>query len=123
MTRCRASHCRHNGVVVMHVARHPRSLCREHAQQVLDGHKIELKPYRQPGVEPAPRCFIVDRRRDDSGVSGIGIVAEGVEFTDGTVCLRWVTETATTVLFDSMQDVRTIHGHGGTTTVRWLEEM
>jgi hypothetical protein len=66
---------------------------------------------------------VVDRRKDDSGVSGIGIVAEGVEFTDGTVAMRWVTETATTVIFDNMADVRLIHGHKGSTTVRWIEEM
>lgn len=109
-------------VVVMVVGRKTRALCRDHAQMVLDGLKVELKPFRQPGVEPTPRTFALDRRIDGSGISGVGIVAEGVEFTDGTVCLRWLTETQTTVLFDNIGDLRKIHGHGATTQVRWLDE-
>lgn len=90
---------------------------------VLDGERIELKPYRQPGMEPSPRTFHLNRKVDESGISGVGTVAEGVEFTDGTVCMRWLTETQTTVLFDNIGDVRKIHGHGSTTQVVWTEEI
>jgi len=90
---------------------------------VLDGEKIELKPYRQPGQEPAPRLFIVDRRKDQSGISGIGVIAEGVEFTDGTAVMRWITETVTTSFFENMGDLRKIHGHRGETVIRYLDEI
>lgn len=122
MSRCRAKNCRDASVVVMQVSRKPRSLCRVHAQAVLDGEKIELKPYRQPGLEPKPQPFVLDRKKDDSGISGTGIVAEGVEFTDGTVVMRWITETNSTSFFETMADLRKIHGHRGTTTIRWLQD-
>jgi hypothetical protein len=38
------------------------------------------------------KLFHLERTEDASGVSGIGEVAEGVVFEDGTVGLRWLTE-------------------------------
>jgi hypothetical protein len=43
------------------------------------------------------RLFRLERTEDASGVSGIGKVAEGVVFDDGTVVLRWLTEVKSTV--------------------------
>jgi hypothetical protein len=65
------------------------------------------------------RPFHLVREVDVSGVSGTGIVAEGVEFTDGRVALRWLTATPSTALWDSIDQARAVHGHGGHTTVRW----
>lgn len=65
--------------------------------------------------------FVLERGIDETGVSGEGTVAEGVIFADGTVALRWLTETASTALYDSIADVVTIHGHGGKTRVRLLD--
>lgn len=59
---------------------------------------------------------------DESGVSGTGIIAEGVEFTDGTVILRWVTGTKTTTIYDTIQDCEKIHGHQGKTQIIWKEK-
>ena len=123
MSRCRAARCRNKSVVVMQVARKSRALCKEHAQEVLDGNKIELKPYRMPGVEPTPRLFIIDRSKDNSGISGVGVVAEGVQYTDGTVVIRWITETATTALFDSIEDVQKVHGYRGDSVIKFLDEI
>ncbi len=67
------------------------------------------------------RRFYLDRKIDGSGVSGVGRVAEGVEFADGTVVLRWLGRMATTVVFNSIDHVRAIHGHGGHTEVVWLD--
>jgi len=67
------------------------------------------------------RRFVLDRREDHSGVSGTGIVAEGVRFTDGTVALRWLTETTSTALYHDMDDLITVHGHQGSTAVAWLD--
>jgi hypothetical protein len=35
------------------------------------------------------RRFRLQRLEDESGVSGVGYVAEGCESTDGRVALRW----------------------------------
>lgn len=73
---------------------------------------------------PSPtniRRFALDRREDITGLSGTGIVAEGVRFTDGTVAMRWLTETTSTVLYHDMDDLLAIHGHQGSTTVAWLD--
>lgn len=66
------------------------------------------------------RQFVLRRREDTTGISGPGDVAEGVEFTDGTVAMRWRTGTASTAVYASIADVVTIHGHGGLSAVIWL---
>ena len=68
------------------------------------------------------RRFRLRRTVDVSGVSGTGIVAEGVEFTDGSVAMRWPGESPSTAVWPSIEAVIAIHGHGGTTTVEWLDE-
>lgn len=65
------------------------------------------------------RVFTLRREHDPSGISGLGTVAEGVEFGDGKVALRWRTDTASTALYDSIADVEAIHGHGGATRIEW----
>ena len=69
-----------------------------------------------------PRPFVLRRGEDVSGVSGTGDVAEGVVFGDGTVALRWRSETASTVLWSSLVDALTVHGHDGRTTVVFADE-
>lgn len=58
---------------------------------------------------------------DETGVSGVGVIAEGVEFTRGRVVLTWLTGTQGTTLFDSIQGVLDVHGHDGKTTIEWLD--
>ena len=68
------------------------------------------------------RLFVLRRDVDTSGVSGTGIVAEGVEFTDGTVALRWLSDTPSTILHSSLDNVYAIHGHDGKTRVLFRDE-
>lgn len=69
------------------------------------------------------RPFQLVRREDLSGVSGTGLVAEGVAFSDGTVALRWLTgEHRSTGLHSSIRAVLAVHGHEGRTQIRWLDE-
>lgn len=69
------------------------------------------------------RTFVLERTEDVSGVSGVGTVAEGIEFSDGRVALRWIVgEHRSTVSWDSIESVEKIHGHGGATTIRWTHE-
>jgi hypothetical protein len=67
------------------------------------------------------RRFILNHQEDVTGVSGTGEVAEGVEFTDGTVVVRWRGTHATTTVHASFASVEAIHLHAGRTTVNWLE--
>ncbi|WP_288797785.1 hypothetical protein [uncultured Arsenicicoccus sp.] len=69
------------------------------------------------------RRFVLARDRDVSGVSGIGVVAEGVQWSDGTVSMRWLGDRASTVTHDSIDNVTAIHGHDGATRVVWLDEL
>lgn len=67
------------------------------------------------------RLFILVRDEDVTGVSGTGTVAEGVEFSDGRVALRWIVgEHRSTVIWDNVESVVAIHGHNGATRLEWL---
>lgn len=67
------------------------------------------------------RRFMLWRREDVTGVSGTGVVAEGVIFTDGSVVVRWRGETKTTTVHADMASVATVHLHGGKTRVLWCD--
>ena len=69
------------------------------------------------------RRFVLDRNVDPTGVSGTGIVAEGVEFSDGVVCLRWITEWPSSVVHyeRGIDSVIAVHGHDGRTVIRFLD--
>lgn len=65
------------------------------------------------------RLFYLQRDDDHTGVSGTGIVAEGIEFTDGTVALRWLGSSPTSVVFHDhgLLSVLAVHGHAGKTRI------
>lgn len=70
------------------------------------------------------RRFVLVRHADVSGVSGTGMVAEGIEFSDGRVATRWlapVGRPAQTCVWDRIGDVLAVHGHGGLTELRWVD--
>ncbi len=67
------------------------------------------------------RLFILVRDVDPSGVSGLGDVAEGVEFSDKTVVLRWRGSTGSTAVHSSIECVKNVHGHNGATRVVYLD--
>ena len=67
------------------------------------------------------KTFKLVRTVDLSGVSGIGRVAEGVEFHDGKVVLSWLGKFHTIEIVPNIKTVLLIHGHQGTTEVVWNE--
>lgn len=71
-----------------------------------------------------PRRFLLERHADPSGLSGTGVVAEGVEFTDGSVTMRWVSRWPTSTVFHGhgIESVQAVHGHAGQTEVVWLDD-
>lgn len=76
------------------------------------------------------RTFRLQRDEDITGISGTGIVAEGVEFSDGTVVLRWLGPVEqpwgiiepTTVVHPNIDNVEHLHGHHGSTKIAWDHE-
>lgn len=66
------------------------------------------------------RLFQLHRDEDETGISGTGVVAEGVEFSDGRCAMRWLTGVSSTAVYDSAADLATIHGHGGRTRMVYL---
>jgi hypothetical protein len=63
------------------------------------------------------KLFHFYRIEDHSGVSGTGPVVEGVEFTNGWCALRWITKNSSVCFYQSLQEVKAIHGHGGKTEI------
>jgi len=68
------------------------------------------------------RRFLLVRDRDLTGVSGIGIVAEGAEFTSGLAVMRWLREPYAVGVFQSVADLIAIHGHEGATHIHFLDQ-
>jgi hypothetical protein len=71
-----------------------------------------------------PRVFHLIRDEDHTGVSGTGIVAEGIVFSTGRVALHWTASgLSSTALHDSLENLVAIHGHSGRTRVVFLDEL
>lgn len=70
------------------------------------------------------RTFVLDRVEDETGVSGTGVVAWGVEFPDGVVAMRWATGWPSSVCFyeRGLEAVEKIHGHNGRTRIVFEEQ-
>jgi hypothetical protein len=69
------------------------------------------------------RRFVLDRKEDITGVSGTGVVAEGVLFSDDVAVVRWVSAFPTSVVWHDrgMDSIYAVHGHGGHTEIVWLD--
>ena len=66
------------------------------------------------------KTFRLVRTEDVSGVSGTGTVAMGVVFPDGHAAMRWtVGDHRSTVVWDNVESIEAVHGHGGRTTIQW----
>ncbi len=63
--------------------------------------------------------FHLQRLEDETGVSGTGIVAEGVQFSSGECVLVWLTGACSIGIYDSIESVDKMHGHGGRTIIVW----
>lgn len=62
------------------------------------------------------KIFNLVRDEDVTGISGTGVVAEVVEFSNGKTVVQWIAgDHQSTVVWDSLHDVEVIHGHAGKT--------
>jgi len=75
-----------------------------------------------PVGELSFRRFVLLRHKDESGISGTGVVAEGVQFSNGKCALSWLTDVSSVAVYESPKDVLRIHGHSGYTEVRWIDD-
>ncbi len=69
------------------------------------------------------RRFELCRHDDVTGVSGAGKVAEGVQFSTGKCVIAWLSETPSVTIFDDIDALMAIHGHGGKTELVWLDDV
>ena len=67
------------------------------------------------------RRFVLDRKEDATGTSGTGVVAEGILFSNGKVALTWFSHYGSVNVYDSIEVVRVLHGHGGKTLIVWTD--
>ena len=65
--------------------------------------------------------FRLYRNTDISGVSGTGWVAEGCIFQNHRCCLSWLSTTPAVTLYDDIEDLMKVHGHGGATEIVYLD--
>lgn len=66
--------------------------------------------------------FVLNRLEDATGISGTGIIADGVRFRDGKCVLKWRGYQSSITIFESLHDLEVIHGHGGKTVVEWIDD-
>jgi hypothetical protein len=64
--------------------------------------------------------FILRRTEDVSGTSGIGVVAEGVQFENGKCVISWINKHTSIAIYENIEELIAIHGHEGRTKVVWL---
>ena len=79
------------------------------------------KASKAPTATSAMRRFQLIRDEDVHGVSGTGLVAEGVEFTPGWCAVVWLGTYTTITFFENIKEVEAVHGHDGRTKVRWVD--
>ena len=65
--------------------------------------------------------FYLRRLVDETGISGIGIIAEGIEFSNLQVILCWRTFTSSIGVYRNIEDMIRIHGHNGKTIIEWID--
>ena len=71
-----------------------------------------LKPKRPTAQAPEGiRTFTIARQYDETGVSGVGVVIEGVVLATGQAIIHWLTPAprGALAIFDSMADFIKIH--------------
>lgn len=67
--------------------------------------------------------FYLSREEDVSGTSGVGVVARGVILPSGKCVLEWTSFHTSIAIYNNIQDVESIHGHGGKTKVVLLKRL
>jgi hypothetical protein len=102
-------------------------------QEILNKGETPLAEWERDllaSAQPAMRRFRAFRRDVPENTHGPGTVNpadepqfEGVVFSDGTVCVRWLTAFRSHSLWDSWDDLDNVHGHPEYGSyVEWLDD-
>ena len=91
--------------------------CMDSCRAMLDDRE-QIVTWTEP-LPAVPAAFLLRRKVDVTGVSGVGDVAEGCLFADGSAVVHWRGEHATTTVHPSLDTVRAVHCHGGATEIIW----
>ena len=67
------------------------------------------KPIPKTKKRKQLRTFTMLRHGDESGVSGIGRVLNGVIFHNGACVISWCSEVSSSVNYDSFEDFERVH--------------
>jgi hypothetical protein len=67
------------------------------------------------------RRFFLYRFEDATGLGGLGVVADGVQFPDGTVALRWRGYYPSTAIYENWMAVEHLHCHDGKSKIAWVD--
>ena len=67
------------------------------------------------------RRFVLIRVEDLTGVSGTGEVAEGTMFSCGLAVVRWLREPYAMGVYQTLDDVISVHGHKGRTQLQFID--
>lgn len=68
------------------------------------------------------RLFVLRRKEDSTGTSGVGVVAEGVEFSNGSVSLHWLSQLEALSYYANISVVEKLHSHDGRTVLEWVDD-
>lgn len=95
---------------------------KEEIEEVSEEKNKELKPKKPPRLAPEGiRTFTVARQYDETGVSGQGVVIEGVTLATGQCVAHWLfpPPRGSIAVFDSMSDFIAVHirPHPGNRTI------
>ncbi len=85
--------------------------------------KVKSMPKKTsaPAAQSAMRRFVLNREVDSTGTSGIGVVAEGVQFSNGQVVIHWLSQLEAINVYANAVVLEKLHGHGGNTSVVWMD--
>lgn len=61
--------------------------------------------------------FYLLRHEDVHSSSGTGVVAEGLVFDSKMAVMTWLSGYSTVTVFESLNTVKALHGHGGKTEI------
>jgi hypothetical protein len=84
---------------------------------------IPKSEFEKPRAPLGMKKFTMYRPQDETGVSGTGIVAQGVVFADGQACIQWVCPPAAgdtqTKRWESFLDVHVRQHPKNFTIITW----
>ena len=114
-----------NGIVCLQWQDYVNSVCFymniDHVRKLHVDPPVMYPKVFEWGPQPGARLFVLDRMEDETGQSGTGVVAQGIEFGDGAAALVWQTELPSMVTYPNIKRVEKIHGHGGRTVIRFSD--